>query len=1307
MENLDSIPIAQIILYLPTVLFAVAVLWGMLRGLMRGYRKSMVFFINTIIALAICIFVSASISASQVYSIVYSNVPGLGLTAESLDAYLLEFLADSEIIVSSMSTAALAAYIDMVLHLVLFAVILLLIYPLLKFILFIIYLIFFKRKIRILNEDTGSKRILGAGVGLLRGALMGFLIFSQFSTFYCIAAGGVFYNPDDYNSIIVDGEVWEYDEYYKAVKTSRSFGLGALFDTIAGENGTALDYYLLDYVAKGSYENHNGEEVTLVFREELSGFTGFAAALIDNGVAVYNSDGIEFNFEKIDDNVIRLICDSLGSTKTITDVLPTVLVDFLVTSELIDLDPKLLSELDLENDFKYIAELVTSVLQLIDLSEDMSFENIDWLDLDPELVDAIIESISQLTFLTKVALPLGSSMLNELVEGLVFDLDSIIWEDEISNLKGLYSLITSLPISEYLAGEIDLFEDILGNEEVMSTVDEILGQILDSELIYSIAIGGMEYAINNVFADSEYTDGLEIDITNYSKELLKEDVSIILSMVTTTMDLVEYFTSEEFSENFFDMDVTPIRKVLLGYSEGSTYYYGFFDLNIIECIDINTLLQNLISTSLSDSFTIPEVSDWKQEIDYLLTAVEALQSSGIDFSLLVEGDYSSLGDLDSDAIDLFKSSIINSKVLSSVIVSTLESSEMFEIPENVSWYGNNGELDCLLSAIFHMLDLDILNSLLEGEFTTVISTLTEKDVDILLRSTIIHVLISNTLVEMGDVLVIPSSAYSGDYISREEIKNLVNVIILNPNILDDYESIQIFSDENIDLISNSKILSRTIINMIETSFESSIITIPDLGESWYDENEEFKKLLLAVQGLLGSDTTIAELSSLETIELSLLFENSEVVLNSSVILISISNLIFGIEMLEVPNTVTFNCYGNLSITRAELLNLIDAIKTLGLEDFESFDFNILFDDELVYSELLNSEILAATISSLVIEYDIFYIANGMLVDGYISKSELISLLEVIRSLEIDLEVELDFTTILTNMKELLNSNILYMTISQMIQNTDILAVPNSAYASDLLYSENVIDKEELSTLFDILSSLGLTDLDNLDVNLFFDESIVYSDLMDSKILSATLSTFVIAASVDGTLVIPDDAYDSEGYIIESELIALLNALRDLGFDDIESIDITLESILSNSSIKDSINNSLIIHATISDVIMNSSNLDIVYEYYGEDVVVDNVITKEEILSLIDALLALDTDFSSVDSIGLSSILAYDDEISTLIKSSIMATIISSILIDNTQILVAAGITVESKLENLTNGEKTSIISKTNIELYIDTLNSFN
>lgn len=1277
---MDSELIVKLILYVPTGIFCFIAFYGFIRGLMRGMKKSFVALINMIISITICIVISRCVSSNTILS-VSNNYFDTGIT--SLADSIENMFASSNIIVTSSSIDAIGAYAEMVVRLVVFLICLLTVYYIVRFILFLVYLIFFRRKIVEYNEDNGKKALIGGLIGLVRGAIMGFLVFSQFSTLYCIVAGGVFYDVDEYQDVIVNDNVWEYNDYYKALKTSRSSGLGSFFDGLAGDDGTALDYLLIDFVASSSYKDLNGDKVTINLREELCGITGVAAALIDNGVLVYTNNEFTINTDNLTEDIIIQIVNSIGGMKTITDVIPTILVDIINNNTDFYIDTELLLELDLANDFKEVANIIAQIFTILNFGADDMFEGVDWLDLDPEVVDSIIDSISNITILTKVLLPLGSQYLmdalasdDSFLTDVIFDFNSILWDKEIQNLKGLYELIIKLDWDVLMSDELDIFEDIFANEEMLAIVDDIIQQVFNSDLIFGITKTILSTYVVAIFDESEEFSDLEIDFSDYEKVHLQEDVSILLNVIVDGSSLFEIFSSDDFStDDIFSIDVTPVRNMLVGYTnEQNVYVKGFFDLNILSCMDIDTILSITISNAFGDDVDLPYVESWKIEIGYLFDLISAVQNANLDFTALSEGDYSSLSSLSDETTEAIVDAMVLSTIFSSIMVSSLSSIETFDIPAGIDWYGTDGELHALLTAVFHLIKLDVLDILTEGDISTLFSSITTNDFDILLNSVILHSTVSSMLVEISEEnasIVIPAEAYdttgiTTGMISKGEIINLIDVVL---NLGLDFETlsfddIQLFSDSNIAAMLNSLIMSRSLVGIIETSLGESI-SIPELGEDWYNEEKELSKLLYAFQALLGKDATMSSLTDF-VFEIETIQKNSIVIFDSIVFNIMLSEIISSIDMIEIPYDVQTIKYGSMSIDSTELSKLLDSLVLLGLDDLDAdIDLNNIFSETLNYNELLDSFILLATISKTLEDSGSFNNVPSELKEyGYISKTELVSMLNAIRIIGVTSldSMDLDISNILSKISTVLESDLLWIAVSDMLLTQDGISIPDSVQTT--VYGTTVITKVELTTLCGILADIGIDSFDDLNLETLLNHDA--DKLMASVILAAILSDLLVDS---GALNIPSSTMEN-GYIKQEELVNLLKAIQELDITDMDNLDVSID-VLNNKDMV-IILDSVILRNTISDAILDSG-LTIVFEYNGNTVIeniseikgeYEYILTATEITTFLDSLSIIGCNSYGEATISFDTLRNItDDELNILLSSSIMCVLLNELATD--------------------------------------------
>lgn len=952
-----------IIKFLPTTLFLLIILTNVLKGSRRGKRKSIIYFINMLIATVVSIIFFIVMDYNTLIPFIDMIMPDLGLGGKTMETICAEYSQAMGLTGDGMAEVMLV-YIELAFDFLVFCLLMGFIYGFTTFILSVVYFFAFRKKVKLHVEEHGKKKIGGMVIGGIRGFVTAFLIFSQLSTVYCIVAGDVFYSKDDYQTIMVNGEAWEYDEIYKAIKTSRSFGLGYLFDNIAGETGTPIDYFYVDFFLRADYESG---DTTLILREEIANTMGVAAHLFDSGVLEYvpNTDQMfTVNQDKLTDEVIQGVCNSLSGIGTITDVLPVVTLDLISEKTGLVIEDKYLKSLDLENDINVVADVLCGFFSMVGL-EDTLAGDIDYMGLEDEIVDSILTSISHLTFLTKVALPLGVEFAAEKITSIVFDLNSILWDEEIQNLQGLYKMIQNLGISAGALADSDTYTQLLQDSEKVSIINSVIKQVFDSELFCEIAKVAIKYTFDKFLVDLNYFENVEIDLDSYDKDTIYHDICIIADSLVDGIDLVSVITGG--TDSYFSLDVTPIKEVFVGTFEK----YGLLDMNLITFMDIATVISNLCVMYLNTE--IPHIDDLKVEFTHMFDSLELIQDSGMKREEIMNGDYSSITSLEKEKSDKITDSISSSIIMSYALGANINTyaGDMLVIPDNVEWYGVDGEVNYLLDSIFHLLRIDGMSGLMDGDYSA-LSNLESSDIEFILNSCVLHATLSGYIEKMPesyDTIVIDIAAYdSNGYISKEEIVKLADFAISNDltdtsNI--SVDSLLLFSDENVASINESIILSRTIVNYLKNN---EIITIPkDITDNdWYSDlkgEEELLSLLEALQELFGKDATINDIGELDVNEA---IKKGGTILQSKILVITVSEKVIELESLKIPESVYTDYYGEENVIAQEhLIGLFDALGADGLavKDFNNFDINSVFAElNLLEKALKLSLIIHYTVS---------------------------------------------------------------------------------------------------------------------------------------------------------------------------------------------------------------------------------------------------------------------------------------------------------------------------------------------------------
>lgn len=992
----------------PTIIFALILVYQIIRGFMRGQRKSIYLLINMAIAMVISLGLFLS----------WTNIGGLQLVMDGagLDESV-EGVVNFEIGEKSFEVAT--AYISLVVNFVVLTVIQLFVYPFVKAVLYVIYLLVLRRKV-VEDKDCGDrKRIGGMLIGALRGVVIGFLVFSQFSTFYYVVAGGVFYTSDEYDSLdlsfadlpgLTADNADLVDEIYKGFKTSRNNGLGMVFDKLT-IGDTSLDYLLLDLTISGSYENFKGDKSKVTLREEFGNLLGVVTTCFDTGLVKFVDGEFTPDYSKLqDEKVLSLLTTHLERSNLFVDGIPTILIDFVNCNEDVlnmQLSDEMIKNLNIKDDIEHIATILASFITMIDFSSDNPFTDIDFLNLDADTVDVILDCLSQITLMTEVLLPLGVNFVSAAVEDLTFDLEGIVWNEELQNVVGLYKTLQELGLSEgfselLLKLELAIAEN---HTDTLEKLDSVINQVFNSDLVHRLTVGVIQSTVMQMGGE-EFE--LNIDTSEYTKALLKTDVELLVDTVVGGYSLYKQLTSEDFfTTGINEIDIPQVKLMILG-SETDSNVKGVLDLNFLNvCVDKDEFFKVLFELATGGVVELPLGLDWENEISVMLDVIQTIQESDVDLSLLMTGDLTSLSSLTEDQSDKLTTDICSSKLMTSMFVGTLvgDGSEdsglsFLEIPKGLDWYGNDsvdGEMKNLLDSIFLIVRKPgALDGLLEGNFMDALNTFTKADFDELLTSQVLTATISVQLTTIANsgAIIIPSSAYENDYISKEELLSVLNVF-LSLNID--------FTDINLDVLFDDAVNYNDI-------FASSIITA------------------------------------------------------------TISSMMNNVDGLVIPSSVVTDGVINAS----ELINLMEALRSLNITDFSSIDIETLLDSDM--DVLFESEILSATISKMfteVLNIPTEYYTNdstkvSIVTDGIIAKEHIVAYLTAIKVLNLELsDTNIDLSMISNlnqTQKDTLTDSLIMCSI---LSGFDVVPTTKTVTGTD----GTIIQIATQSTIKNILSSI--------------------------------------------------------------------------------------------------------------------------------------------------------------------------------------------------------------------------------------------
>ncbi|MBU1144696.1 MAG: hypothetical protein KJ971_02405 [Firmicutes bacterium] len=584
------------------------------------------------------------------------------------------------------------------------------------------------------------------------------------------------------------------------------------------------------------------------------------------------------------------------------------------------------------------------------------------------------------------------------------------------------------------------------------------------------------------------------------------------------------------------------------------------------------------------------------------------------------------------------------------------------------------------------------------------------------------------LEQLGDIAAIVFDLVNSAGIFNDEM-DLETVTIDGDTVRDLFDSLG-----NSELITLGAYVAVEPVLLQATEQIQAIITVPtDLV--WEDE---FVAIGAVIGAILDTDITVGQIQSGDAMLIigALAQLDFTVLLDSKIITNALKNVlsgaagIEGLDMLVIPDDIIWfdelDDDGNV-ILNGELRNILLAVNSIASQtediDINNIDIYMIADlDVEAINSLFESKILVATLSSYILEQDfgdlVLVIPDSVFDENdYLLKEELQALASSIKLVFTDLACEVEDTTCAetgfdlskalslseASIDTLLASDIVAATVGDLVidMGADNLTIPSSALIEIFVggIGQDVISKPEIKNAFLAISVLGITDINNLEVDASIlsnlgtelDPTILDNDKTDklfaSSILHATLSTILLDLTTEDESVIlvpyknideEDIRYtnvtDSIEYISTEELTALIGAILVLDITDFANFDtLNLNLVIDNS---DTLLESAILHATISKQLFDMVSDGFVTVPYidehenpirvtvGDAGFETEYIEKEELTNAFDALGVLGiTDITLFDGNIDLSVVAQDDNASILLSSSIIQATVSKTILD--------------------------------------------
>ena len=296
------------ILWVPTLIFVLMVLMAIIMGVVRGFRKSLILFIQAIVAFVIVLVAYLIIvNNKSTDTWVVSMLKNMGVDLNSTFGVSSEYKSLTEIlahaIINNMAKNDTGKLIELAItdnmnyiytlvnfiYHIIFAIIGFILFFILDFIFYIIYLIFYperRHKKKVIAKkginDYKNHRILGLITGAVRGLVVGLVFLSFLGSVLYITAGGT--GENKYKDTTLGSDKTS-QTFYSIYTTTGSYGTTGIYKVLNSlKDSNGVPYYLAisNIVFSGKLEDENfGINQNVHFTEEFGDYVGLIRETFD------------------------------------------------------------------------------------------------------------------------------------------------------------------------------------------------------------------------------------------------------------------------------------------------------------------------------------------------------------------------------------------------------------------------------------------------------------------------------------------------------------------------------------------------------------------------------------------------------------------------------------------------------------------------------------------------------------------------------------------------------------------------------------------------------------------------------------------------------------------------------------------------------------------------------------------------------------------------------------------------------------------------------------------------------------------
>ena len=1167
----------KIIPWITTVIFAVCFIICIVKGLLRGFRKSLILFLLTLLALIISYAIYLLVLRKSFFDklIIDSfwdqikNATGISdkpsRLSEVLSLMIKKNMSEEVQVNYSYFENVVEALVNSILgllYMVLTFFAWILTYILLYF---VVYLPFFregkyKKKLKKKcenesdiedisdeNADEDNKknkvykkrRLLGGLVGSVKGILMGIIFTSFFVTLFYIYSNNKTYKFEDGEEIVVQLDDKEYnltdifDFLYEYDRTGVNFALNRMVI-----DGQPIGAYIPSLFCNGKIVIKEDNIKTKIYPiKELANIFGIleegTVLLNDYGIIVGTSDEKTLTQLKIlittNDEFVNALYEFITSIpsktplfKTLGKIISIHFYDMLVnagySNKYLDCifrgDHAItISDIVNKSDIKVCLNIVSKGINTYDDYKDTKDIKEIFIN-QTQIVKSIVNEILNLYVFENDS---------DTVNGLVGDLLEIVCEN-VNTLKGIS------------------FDGIkfVGKSNILSEFTNTVFKFLNISLIeYSDKNIVFNYKnINSIF-NSENGETSVIDDIK-SSEILRRISSCVLEnsdvgsgklyIPSSCKDEMGYIKSSEFVQFF-----TSIQQVI----ESSTFSK--------DQIYLNDLAEDIVPEIINT------ISNNKNMPSYV-------SSSNV---------------LTSIASNYIYDSIKDTVTIPEELVLTDEVRE-----QNIdTWLGNDGELYHLLNAAITYGVGDIIAN---GAEININDFLDSSKMETALNSKIIYYTVSKEILEVSETseeIMIPSIAKDGDLLKKEEIVNAIGAIeelekdletkdidSLNQNVI-------LTKDLDIDTILKSNIIWYS----VSDSFANCGVNIPNVSyvdkdaSEKYISKDEIKNTITALKKLGQDNLDAIEINS--TVFLTLYADDAkmDLILDSYTARYEISSRFIEKIGDDVPVDVKEVIEDQNFITKDEIKSVTKALNEFGIIELNNYTMN---QQKLLqtsnYDNILSSHIIWFKATKEIINSGQFIILDSATdttigSDVYLKYNEVKNLLMVSNKLGLESlgMSSLDISKIKSNnlettigdtitLRATLTDIVLYQNQNGIIYDIDHITSGNSLYnSSDVRY---VYTSTETVNIINGLNALGITNYN--DSLTYTKENVKALDQNSQEILLSSNTLYLYTSKLfdDISGSIGDEYYTtydvleketdivkiSKKVLIKNKLLAVLN-----------------------------------------------------------------------------------------------------------------------------------------------------------------------